>query len=821
MKREAEMNHEERLEKALEAIRAEAVPETEEQAARERVLEKLMASPEAVCAGFRAMLAPYAEGRLAKERQWLLEDHLGRCAACRRAFAELQGKPKVVAMPERRAALWQRVRPWAVAAGLAAVALFAGRDRIDRWMGPSGPVAVIEALQGPVFDEQGRALAAGAAVADDVRVRTGGGARLKLRLADGSRVEVNERSELALVGAWSGTTVRLVRGDVLVEAARQRRGALRVQAPDAEARVHGTVFAVRTGLIGSLVSVVEGTVEVRNAAGRRMLKPGELAATNPALEATSVRETVAWSSEAEKYFALLAEFASLEKQITALTSAPARTAPTVLAALPRGVMVYIAAPNLGRSMENALNLMSERAAQSPVFAEWWNAASTKGLREALGDLARISPMLGEEAVFVVAGGPQQPAPAVLAPVKAGMEKELDAALEEIRSQRSAPFVWKIAGGRLTVAPTQAQLDFVLGTAGQDAASPLAQEIARHYQRGTGWMAAFAPGAGMNADQPRVLLPRMVLFEQRRTPAGDENEMTLAYTSGASPAGWLAASGSSAAVEYFSGQAHVVFAASSREPRQIYDEFLAQVVKLRPEAASKIAEMESRLGLRLREDVASALGTDFAFGIEQPTLPVPGWLAVVETVRPAALDAAIVKVVDAVNAEMPADQASRRLTLAQETAGGRAWKTLRSGASANSVTWTYHAGFLVAGPDRPTVERAIATRESGLTLAQNAAFRTLLPASTGVHPAGFLWIQVGESLRQLAASINNPAVKTLLENRGPALVAFTGDGERIRAASRTSFASLLLDAMLASGAQSVTEPQAKQARKEAHAAAARR
>ena len=819
MKREADMN-EERLDKALEAIRSEAVPEAEEQAARERVLEKLMASPEAVCASFRPMLEPYAEGRLEKERQWLLEDHLGRCPACRRAFAQLQGKPQVVPMPERRATVWQRVRPWAMAAGLMAVALFVGRDRIDRWMAPSGPVAVIETLSGPAFDEQGRALAAGAPVADSLRLRTGGGARLKLRLADGSRVEVNERSELALVGAWSGTTVRLARGDVLVEAAKQRRGVLRVQAPDAEARVHGTVFAVRTGLIGSLVSVVEGSVEVRNAAGRRTLKPGELAATNPALEATDIRDTVAWSTEAEKYFALLAEFASIEKQITALASAPARTTPTMLAALPRNVMVYVAAPNLGRAMEGAMELMSERAAQSAVFAEWWNSASTKELREALGDLSRISPMLGEEAVFVVAAGPAQPAPAVLAPVKAGLEKDLDAALEEIRAKRRAPLVWKISAGRLTVAATQAHLDFVLGTAGEGAAGPFAQEIARHYQRGTGWMAAFAPGAGLSADQPRGLLPRTVFFEQRRTPAGDENEMELGYAGGGSPAGWLAASGSSAAVEYFSGQAHVVFAASSREPQQIYDELVAQVVKLRPEAAEKIAELEGKLGLRLRDDVASAIGTDFAFGIEQPTLPVPGWLAVVEVVRPATLDAAIVKVADAANAEIPPDQASKRLTLVEETANGRAWKTLRSGASAIAVTWTYHAGFLVAGPDRSTVERAIATRESGLTLAQSAAFRSLLPASTGVHPAGVLWIQVGESLRKLASSINNPAVKTLLESRGPALVAFSGDGERIRAASRTSFASLLLDAMLASGAQSVSGPQAKQARKETHAAARR-
>jgi hypothetical protein len=820
MKREAEMN-EERLEKALEAIRSENVPAAEEEAARARVMEKLMASPEAVCAGFRQMLGAYAEGRLEKEKQWLLEDHLGRCAACRRAFAELKGEPRVVAMPVQRSAAWVRWRGWAVAAGVAVLALWAGRDRIDRWMAPSGPVARVERVEGVALDERGGTLGGGTAIEDGVRLRTAGGARLLLRLADGSRIEVNERSELALAAAWSGATVQLARGDVIVEAAKQRRGTLRVQTQDAEARVRGTVFAVSSGLNGSVVSVVEGSVEVRNAAGRRVLKPGELAATNPALESADIRSTVAWSADAEKYLSLLAEFASLEKRITELTSAPPRTTATILPALPRNPFAYLAVPNLGGAMEEAVELMDERAAQSAVFAEWWNSAETKRLREALGDMTRVAPMLGEETVFVVAVAQSGPVPVVLAPVKAGVEDELDAALAGIRSHRGEPFVWKIAGGRLTVAATQAHLDWALATAGEGAGSEFAQEIARHYQRGTGWLAAFYPGGRYAAEGPRVMLPQMVFFEQRRTPAGDENEMTLGYLPGsAGPAAWLAAKGSPAAVEYFSGQAHVVLAASSREPRQIYDELLAQVTRLRPEAAGKLALIESRLGIRLGDDIASALGTEFAAGIEQPTLPVPGWLAVAEVLRPAALDVSIAKAVDAINAELAVKDPSRKLALTQESAGGRIWFTLRNPASPGAVTWTYHVGFLVAGPDRAAVERAIATREGGLTLAQNAAFRGLLPASTGVHPAGLLWVNVGEALRKLAEGISNPAVKTMLENRGPALVTFSGDGERIRAASRTSLTSLLLDAMLASGAQSISGAQARQARKEANVAARR-
>ncbi len=335
------------------------------------------------------------------------------------------------------------------------------------------------------------------------------------------------------------------------------------------------------------------------------------------------------------------------------------------------------------------------------------------------------------------------------------------------------------------------------------------------------MAAIQPGTRLRQTTGNEFPVRFAFFEQRRTAAGDEHEIMLRFAPGGpSLASWLDSTGNSTAAEYFSRQASVVFAGSSREPRKIYDEVIAQMTKLRPRRPAKLAEAERRLGIRLGDDIAGALGTDFAVGIETPAVPVPGWLAVVEVRRPATLDASITKLVDALNAELAAQGASPRLALKQETAGGRVWMTLTAEASPATVTWTYHGVFLVAGPDRATVERAIATRESGLTLVQHPEFRTLLPASTGVHPAGFLWLNAADSIRQLASGLSSPALKTLLANRGPALVTFTSDGERIRAASRSSFASLLLDAMLAGGAQSVSGPAARQARRERNAAARR-
>ena len=94
--------------------------------------------------------------------------------------------------------------------------------------------------------------------------------------------------------------IHLQRGDVIVQAAKQRRGHLRVLTRDSIASVKGTVFAVSAGLGGSVVSVVEGSVAVNQPGTEVLLSPGEQAASNPAL-ASSVEEAVSWSPEAEAY----------------------------------------------------------------------------------------------------------------------------------------------------------------------------------------------------------------------------------------------------------------------------------------------------------------------------------------------------------------------------------------------------------------------------------------------------------------------------------------------------------------------------------------
>jgi ferric-dicitrate binding protein FerR (iron transport regulator) len=815
---------EERLDRALEAMNSETVPAAEIEAARARVWEKLMASTGANCAGFRAQLNAYAEGRLSGNARVLLEDHLARCPECRRAFAEMRGERKTVAMPQRHAGILQRYRGWAAAAGIALAVLYAGRGRIDNMLAPSGPRATVQMAAGELYRLPAGSLQPGAALAEGEVVRTGPGSRAVLRLADGSWVELNERTELFVHAAWSGQTVHLTRGDVIVQAAKQKRGRLMVATRDATASVKGTVFAVSTGLAGSVVSVLEGSVEVVQPGGAALLKPGQTAASTPALQGVTVRQAVAWSKDSEKYYALLAEFASLEKQLAALPGAPLRTQAALLSALPPGISIYAAAPNLNDTIRQAVRLAEQRAGESPVFQQWWTSEPSRQLRAAIDQMQGVTPLLGDELVFALAQNGAERIPVLLAAVKPGSADALKQALTRLLPGGEAPGFYRVTDTLLTFSDSAAHLDWAIAHAGRGASSPFAAEIASHYRRGAGWLV----GLDVNTLRPAGGTPQpaaaggvqYVFFEQRATLAGEENEALLAFAGPRTGfASWLAPSGSSGAADYISSDAAIVFSASSREPRQLFDEILAQASKLKPGAAGELKQAEDKLGVSFSNDIAASIGTGFAAAVERPAIPIPGWVAVVEVYKPATLDSVLRRMVDVFNGELTPEQQARKLQFIQETANGRTWNTIRTSAPGLSFTWTHHAGYLVAGADRALVERAIATREGGSPLVRSAAFTSLMPGATGVHPSGFLWVNVQGALADAVNALPYPALKTLVASREPVLIAFNGETERIRAASRTRLTSLVLDAILA-GASGGGEGKArlKQTAKATHGSA---
>lgn len=802
---------EDRLERALEEMKQEDVDAGRLEAARTRVWEKVtgLGIPHAggaTCAEFRPDFRAYLSGELSGSRRVLMEDHLSRCPACRTSMAEVKGERRVVAMPQRSSSRRVRWGTLAAAAALILAALYLGRNYIDAMMAPGGPRATVVSADGGLYRVPEGALRAGASIGEKEWVRTGPGAHAVLRLADGSTVDVNEGTELSVTAAWSGQAIHLERGDVIVRAARQRRGHLRVLTRDSIASVKGTVFAVSAGMGGSVVSVVEGSVAVNQPGRDVVLSPGEQAVSNPAL-ASSIEDAVSWSPNAEEYLQILASLVKIEHQLAAQLPRELRTNSALLQYLPAGAIVYGAVPNLGGTIGPALGLAGQQASENAAFGAWWNSPTGLQLRQMVDRLQSVSSLLGDEIVFCAsAPRPGDLVPIVMARVQSGRRAELASALEKLFAEagESAP-PYSVSEGLMVVSESPSDLAWALGHWGQGAISPFAAAIGERYRRGVGWLIAMDARPLVETlsgdDAPPVELAGMIgmkyIFLEQRAPAGaEENELTFAFKGARTGmASWLADTGSGGAAEYLPADALVAGYVSTREPLQLFGEFTALMTSKEPSFASHLALANEKLGAGFIENLTAAMGTEAAFALNGLSVNGPTWMMAGLANNPPVIDRSLQKLVAAFNSELAPEEQDKRIVFGQETASGRVWSTMKPGRLPFGMTWTYDGGYMVAASDRASAERAIATRNGGSPLVWSPEFLGQLPSSAGIHPSAFAWVNTKGALGIVSALAQSPALTGLLSGRDPILVVFNATPEQIHAASRTRISGLIMNVML--------------------------
>lgn len=799
---------EDRLDQALRELKAEDVEAGTLEAARTRVWDKLANAGSVACAEFRQDFPAYASGELGASRRMLVEDHLSRCPGCRAQMAAIKGRRTVIAMPRRSSSRWVQWGSMAAAAALVLAFAYVGRDAIDRLIAPGGPRATVISASGGLHRLPVGALEAGAAIGEGETVRTGPGAHAVLRLADGSIVDVNERTELFVSAAWSGQAIHLQRGDIIVKAAKQRRGRLQVRTRDSIASVKGTVFAVSAGMGGSVVSVVEGAVAVDQPGRKVVLSPGQQAASNPAL-ATTIVEAVSWSPDANEYLQLLGSLAKIEREL-ANFPAEMRTNSALLPYLPAGAIVYGAMPNPGLTIGRAVALAEEQSVQNAAFGAWWNSETGRLLRQLADRVQSVNPLLGDEiAACASITTLPEPVPVVMAKVKAGKRAELAAALEALfAGAGESTAAYSVTDDLMVVSSSPSNLAWALANVGRGAGSPFSAAIGERYRRGVGWLVGMdmrqlvTMAAG--DDAPPIELAGTIgmkyVFLERRAPAGaEENEVTFAFEGTRKGMGsWLADSGSGGAAEYLPPDALLAGYASTREPLQLFEEFSALITRSEPDFQRNVSTMDEKLGAGFIQNLTAALGTEAAIALTGLSASGPTWVMAIVANNPSVIDGSLQTLVEAFNAELGPDEQSKRIVLGQETAGGRTWNSMSPGGLPLGIVWTYDRGYMVAASDRGVAERAIAIRNGGSPLVWSPEFLGQLPSSAGLHPSAFAWLNAKGALGMLSAMAPNPALAELVAGRDPILVVFDGTPEQIHASSRTRISGLIMDAMLIEG-----------------------
>ena len=212
----------------------------------------------------------------------------------------------------------------------------------------------------------------------------------------------------------------------------------------------------------------------------------------------------------------------------------------------------------------------------------------------------------------------------------------------------------------------------MGHLGQGAGTPFAAAIKERYQRGVGWLFAVdAPPVIKEAagdDAPPIEFAGMVgmryLFVEQRAPAGaEENEVTVAFDGARTGMGsWLADSGSGGAAEYLPADALAAGYVSTREPLQVFEELSARLSASAPDFQRVMATADEKLGTGFIQNLTAALGTESALALTGFSIAGPTWVMTTVANDPMVIDSSLQKLVDAFNAELTAEEQSKRIVL---------------------------------------------------------------------------------------------------------------------------------------------------------------
>lgn len=779
------------------------------------------------CADFRALLPGYVAKSLSDARNMLVEDHVHSCPDCRRALEELRGTRSKVRpfIAPVRSAPPSRMK-WAIAA---AVTLTAGATAWTVYrMGPGSnePIMALQQADGAVYHLASTgALPAGAG--QDLQagesVRTPAGSRAVLRLFDGSLVEMNERSELSVVRDWRSTRIRLDRGNIIVQAAKQKTGTLQVSSGDATVTVRGTIFSVNRGTKGTRVSVVEGAVEVAQAGRNENLKPGGQTVTDPSLAQVPVKEEVAWSKDSARYFALLGELSALERKIDQIPGPALRYSSRLTQYIPSDARVFVAVPNIGGTLGEFKRLFDDQLRESPVLREWWqssqNVRTRADVEMAIEKVQKLATYLGDE--VVVTFGPQQSVLLMAEAKKPGLSEFLMQELKDAKVQEGRDFAVK--NGILVVSPEPGRLAVGLAAIDQGGSAPgsLRARIEESYRNGVAWlvcadmeqilqsdvrsnMNARVSNANWGFDNVRYLV-----LERRDVAGRTNNSATLSFAGERKGvASWLATAGPLKTLEFASPNAGMAVAAVVKSPRLMLEEAFRMMGGSNAKFDSNLADFERNVGVSLVNDLAGALGSEFTFAFDGPVLPTPAWKAVVEVLAPQTLENSIEKMVVAANKELAAhpepNGVVRKVVHSTETVNGRVFYSLTTPALPVEIHYTFADGYWIAGSSRGQILNAIEARRNGVNLARSEKFRAALPYGSNPNFSAVLYHDLGGALGPIAEQLKATGYGTAEFQKGldqvkemkATVVGIYGESGKITASSAGSLFGMNLSMLAA-------------------------
>jgi hypothetical protein len=787
------------------------------------------------CADFQAEIPSYVAGNLPQARALLVGDHTRECVACRRRLMEARGATTQVSpQPSvRTTSRWQKAALRVAAAfillvgGIATVRAV-GNVMIDRNLRAS--VYGVEGSLQLVEHNSSRELTVDAGIRSRQVLRTAKNSGAMLRLADGSLIEMDERSELQLRASRRGTTIDLARGNIIVHAADQGSGRLFVATSDCEVAVKGTIFAVNHGLKGSRVSVIEGEVEVNEGSSSALLHPGDQITTGDRLRPVPLEEEISWSRDAAKHKALLRELTDLRRVLAdAVDHAPPRTSTFLLDLAPGDTLIYAAMPNISGDLDEARAAFYERLASSDVLAEWWQEnvvayGADEKIDQLLDRLQPIGEAIGAEAVVTVPisairgqGSPlfmtELDDPSSFIDLLANMIEDANAEAgdhtaillvddPQTASAGSAEvFMW-VEGNLFAASSSLEALQELARRVDDPGArsfmgSPLHAQLSEIYTHGASWLlgadlaAAIAEGTSEISEEETATMEHLglldattLVIERHRDGEWYATNAEVRFSEDRRGImAWLADPAPMGSLEFVSPDAYVVASAVTKDAAEMFDDLLEITAARNQQALEQLDLFQQVIDIDLREDFAATIGGEATFALDGPMLPVPSWKLIVEVYDPGTLIHTMERAVELVNSQLVAE-GQANLVLETSQGSGRTYYTLSREGLEGRAVFTTVDGYLVAAPSRALIDQSIAFRMAGTTLASSRVFQSLLPDNGYTDCSALVYRDLGSLIDAIPPEMLGELefADALSDGLSQGLVCVFGEDDRIVASA---------------------------------------
>jgi hypothetical protein len=854
------MRHDEALLKtAIDELRATEPDAAQMAAAARRLGDHLGVDPlhfaavEVIdsCADVRQLRASYRAGSLSHPRTLLIKAHLRDCGACHRYYT---AGPETAALDwtaprVARSSNWNpRAFAWTLAPTLALLVVGVFFYRAF-WQVPPGVRAEVQSIDGNAYrisDAGDRQLAPGDTLQEGELLRTGGGTHAVLRLADGSSVEINERSVLGVGARGRNTTISLDNGAVIVQAAKRTSGHLYVKTADCRVAVTGTVFSVNSGIKGSRVAVLEGSLHVSHAGADTLMRAGDQLSTNDNLAPQPLAQQIAWSQDRQKYLLLLAQFDTLQHRIEQIPMPQLRYASDLLPRVPADTLLYVSIPNLGDFLSQANTIFNDQLKQSPALQQWWNRGhnlNSADLDALVEKLHQTSQYLGNEVVIVGLKQTDGPGFAIMADVqKTGLA---DFLTSQFPSTAVAPGFVVLDEASLAAAPVSAKSQYgqfalvrqheavfsnnvatlkrvdaqLNAGASGFATGTFGQQIASAYGRGAGVILA-ADLHQMLLNNPNILRAgnpplansgidsvQYLIAEHREANDLPENHLNLQFAgSRHGVASWLAPPASIGSLDFVTPNASVAVAFLSKNPTEIADDIMSMTARDKAAATDNWTDIQEKLQIDIRNDLAANLGGEFLLAFDGPVLPTPAWKAVIEVRNSDQLEKTLERLTDAIREQNQGKQA-HSITITPSVVAGQNFYSVRDATSGSVVAqYTYADGYMIMASNQALLTEALHAHDSGESLGRSAAFKALLPVDENANYSAIAYQNISPVLTPLLSQFSGStagALQQLAADARPTAICAWGKDNRIEVASNShlfGFDLLALPSLLSSGNQ---------------------